>query len=223
MASGSKDQTVRVWDVASGQLQTTLTGHIWPVGRVVFLPDGKRLASVSADLSVRIWDTETGQLENSFEWSGRNAIALAPNGNLIAAESGRTVKLIDLTTGKVSVTLQGDTGVPLCMDSTPDGSALIVGGTGVKLGLWDVETGQVRTTFQLREDNVESLSVSPDGRLLATCSYRNRFELWDTTTGKRSRAVETHGGNVRCVAFAPDGKLAVANSNATVAIWSNPD
>ncbi|MDP6059975.1 MAG: hypothetical protein QGH33_13835, partial [Pirellulaceae bacterium] len=66
LASGSKDQTVRVWDVASGQLQTTLTGHIWPVGRVVFLPDGKRLASVSADLSVRIWDTETGQLENSF-------------------------------------------------------------------------------------------------------------------------------------------------------------
>ncbi|MDP6466662.1 MAG: hypothetical protein QF918_02925 [Pirellulaceae bacterium] len=32
LASGSKDQTVRVWDVASGQLQMTLTGHIWPVG-----------------------------------------------------------------------------------------------------------------------------------------------------------------------------------------------
>ena len=56
LASSSVDQTVKLWDVASGQETLTLKGHKAWVFNVTFSPDGHRLASCSYDGTVRIWD-----------------------------------------------------------------------------------------------------------------------------------------------------------------------
>ena len=62
LASGSADDTVRLWDVATGQQDgSPLTGHTDPVTSVAFSPDGKTLASGSADGTVRLWDVATGR------------------------------------------------------------------------------------------------------------------------------------------------------------------
>jgi WD40 repeat protein len=44
-ASGSGDRTVRVWDVVTGQAESTLDDHSGPVYTVVFSPDGNKLNS----------------------------------------------------------------------------------------------------------------------------------------------------------------------------------
>jgi WD40 repeat protein len=62
LASGSYDDTVRVWDTQTGQCQQTLEGHSHLVSSVVFSPDGSRLASGSHDGTVRVWDV-TGMTE----------------------------------------------------------------------------------------------------------------------------------------------------------------
>ena len=56
VASGSGDNTVRVWDVQTGQCEFTLEGHSGGVISVVFSPDGSRVASGSGDNTVRVWD-----------------------------------------------------------------------------------------------------------------------------------------------------------------------
>src|SRR5262249_8547424 len=57
LASGSEDDTLILWDVASRQpLGPPLTGHIATVTSVAFSPDGKTLASGSGDKTVLLWD-----------------------------------------------------------------------------------------------------------------------------------------------------------------------
>ena len=62
LASGSYDNTVRLWDVATGKAQgEPLKGHTDRVQGVAFSPDGKLLASASNDKTVRLWDVESGK------------------------------------------------------------------------------------------------------------------------------------------------------------------
>ena len=59
LASGSRDNTVRVWDLATGKSQRR--SHDSDVTAVSFSPDGKTLASGSRDNTVRVWDLATGK------------------------------------------------------------------------------------------------------------------------------------------------------------------
>ena len=64
VASGSSDNTVRLWDAVTGEEQATLTGHMASVTSVVFSSDGSMVASGSEDYKVQLWDVVTGEEES---------------------------------------------------------------------------------------------------------------------------------------------------------------
>lgn len=59
LASGSKDKTIRVWDLQAGTCLRTLKGHASPVEQLVLAPNGK-LVSLSTDCELRVWDVDAG-------------------------------------------------------------------------------------------------------------------------------------------------------------------
>ena len=61
LASGSGDKTTKLWDVKSGSLIRTLTGHTDPVYSVAFSPDGNLLASGSSDGTLLFGDVEVAK------------------------------------------------------------------------------------------------------------------------------------------------------------------
>ena len=67
LASASFDDTVKVWDVASGHETITLRGHTLAVQSVAWSPDGRRLASGGYDHVVKIWDARKGYAEEAAE------------------------------------------------------------------------------------------------------------------------------------------------------------
>ena len=60
IVSGSRDQTVRVWDASTGNNLKVLESHTDSVTSVAFSPNGKQIVSGSYDKSVRVWDASTG-------------------------------------------------------------------------------------------------------------------------------------------------------------------
>jgi tetratricopeptide (TPR) repeat protein len=96
LASASYDQTVRVWDAASGQELLALKGHTDQVYGVSFSPDGRRLASASYDQTVRVWDAASGQELLALKGHTRpfSGVSFSPDGRRLASASrDRTVRV----------------------------------------------------------------------------------------------------------------------------------
>jgi WD40 repeat protein len=63
IASGSGDNTIRVWDARTGEaVMEPIQGHTKWVSSVAFSPDGAHIVSGSSDNTIRVWDARTGVL-----------------------------------------------------------------------------------------------------------------------------------------------------------------
>jgi len=108
LASASYDDTIKLWDTATGQCRQTLEGHRNSVYSVAFSGDGCTLASASYDHTVKLWDTATGQCRQTLEGHRNSVQSVAFSGDgctLASASDDHTVKLWDTATGQCRQTL----------------------------------------------------------------------------------------------------------------------
>jgi Protein kinase domain/WD domain, G-beta repeat len=80
--SGSRDETLRIWDAASWECVRALEGHTKDVTSVSFSPDGRRGLSGSRDKTLRLWDVASGEclqvLEGHTTWV--QSVSFSPDG-----------------------------------------------------------------------------------------------------------------------------------------------
>ncbi|OYD87099.1 serine/threonine protein kinase [Nostoc sp. 'Peltigera membranacea cyanobiont' 213] len=106
LATGSDDNTIKLWEVNTGQLICTLVGHSWSVVAVAFTADGETLLSASCDKTVKLWKVSTA--EEIVTLSGHidsvSAVAVSKVRQLIASGSkDKTIKLWQLVEQCVGV------------------------------------------------------------------------------------------------------------------------
>ncbi|MCX4967031.1 hypothetical protein OHA98_19870 [Streptomyces sp. NBC_00654] len=142
LATERDDGKVRLWDMATGRLRRTLTGHTDGVGLLAFSPDGRTLATAGEDRVVRLWDTATGRLRKRLPGyiNPRHFLEFSPDNRTLATAGidDRTVRLWDTKTDTVVATLSGHTGMTTVVDFSPDGRTLATSSNDRTVRLWDV-------------------------------------------------------------------------------------
>ena len=102
IVTASADNTARIWDAATGQVQHTLTGHSDQVNSAAYSRDGGRIVTASTDGTARIWNAATGQA--LWTLTGHhgpvNGAAFSPDGQTVATVADKTVRLWDAQTGQ---------------------------------------------------------------------------------------------------------------------------
>ncbi len=209
LASGSKDQTIRLWDVATGEHKQTLTGHSAPVTKITFSPDGSTFVSVSDDKTIYLWDTTTGKRIKTLANQGVitnqlgdqeiiERVFFSPDGGTFATvRFNNTIRLWDTTTGELTQTLTSqDTDVKQADSQekiqdvlfSPD-KRTVVSITGRdKIRLWDIATGKHKQLAD-RTLYLKSVCLSADGKTLATADIDHTIRFWDTSTGKQKKSI----------------------------------
>jgi WD40 repeat protein len=222
LASASKDQTVRLWDVHSRKSLATLEGHNGPVTAVAFSPDGKFLASASFDNTVVLWDVESRQPVATLEGhtGAVSGVAFSPDGKRLASASfDRTIILWDMESRKPVATLEGNKGPVLGVAFSPNGKRLASANEELVM-LWDVDSHKLLAGLAGHGGPVTNVAFSPDGKRLASASFDQTVILWNVETRKALATLEGHRDAVMGVAFSPDGKrLASAGEDQDVMLW----
>ena len=246
LATGSNDNLIHLWDVATGDRLSTLTGHEDGIVSVSFSPDRKRLLSSSVDQTVRLWDAGTGQTLIVFRPSddedpnvskvarlisdSRSILMVstdgpvsnphfAQNGSSVIATSGNSIRSWDSLTGAELKVLVDDIEGHSHLALSPDGRALAVHMADESVSVRSALSGRVLITLKGHAGPITTLRFSPDSRSVMTGSNDGTAKVWDLHTGKTLRTFN-HSGEVHDVAYSRDGKtIATGGSDDTVKLW----
>ncbi|PYS77148.1 MAG: hypothetical protein DMF66_10875, partial [Acidobacteria bacterium] len=196
VASGSADNTARLWDAETGRELRRLAGHAGYVRAVAFSPDGRTLASGSTDGTVRVWDVATGAEVKTLAGAGSVvSLAFSPDGHALAAGTmEKTIKLFDANSWVESRTLAGHQNQVTSLAFGAGGRTLASGCKDGSVKLWDVSTGRELRALAGHAGLVKSVAFSPDGQLLASASFDGTVKLWKTADGSEARTLRGFAG-----------------------------
>ena len=130
LASGSADNTIILWDAATGQYKQTLTGHKRAVYSIAFSPDGQVLASGSWDKTIILWDTTTWKYIHILTGHEKvvYSVAFSPDRKILASGSAdKAIILWDATIGRHIETFTRHRKAIYGVAFSPDGQTLVSG------------------------------------------------------------------------------------------------
>jgi WD40 repeat protein len=234
LASGSWDNTVKVWAVTAGEEQRslkelqTLTAHNDAVLSVAFSPDGSVVASGSWDNRIWLWDRRTGQRLRQLRGhtGGIVALAFSADGKWLASGSeDRTARVWIVETGRLLVTLPGLEGdvESIAFAGPPPRHQLATADENGTIRIWDLDArGQREALATLRghERPVSAIAFNPPQDQLASGSWDRTVRLWNLKTKVEHNLGTAHTDSVTAVAFNPDGRVLLsAGKDGAVRVW----
>jgi polar amino acid transport system permease protein len=183
----SSDGVVIRWDLGAGQTRTLLAIRGEDLNDAKVSADGSLLATIANDRIVRIWDLTTGQALQTLGpgEDTRLAVALSPDGAVVAAGDGANVQVWDVQTGQAAGRLEG-----YCDDETRTTPEACQAADADWMG---------------HDEEVTVLAFSPDGQILASGSADTTIVFWDLESSTVASPAAGHWAAVTTMVFSEDG------------------
>jgi WD40 repeat protein/serine/threonine protein kinase len=224
LVTGSKDHTLKLWEVNKGLCQRTLEGHADAVNAVCFSATGRHAVSGSSDRTLRLWDVADGSCLHVFEGHTDSVSSVCIDSDGIHALSGsadRTLKVWELSAGRCVQTLTGHeariTAVCFGLDrhwalsaSDKDDNAAA---TEPSVRLWNLREGACQYIYRGHTERISALCVHPQASLALSGSWDKTLKVWDLSSEECVSTLTGHGARVTAVCFTPDGRRIVSGSD----------
>ncbi len=226
VVSGSADNTLKVWDLDSGQLLHTLNEHSARVWAVTITPDGEKIISSSSDNTLKIWDLASGQLLHTLighsHWV--KVVTVTPDGERVVSGSrDGTLKVWDLANGQLLHTLRGHSDYVWAATVTPDGERVVSCSWDNTLKVWHLASGQLLHTLRAYSRNfVNAVTITPDGERVVSGGGFGTLNIWDLASGQLLHTLRGHStpSDLWAITVTPDGSRVVSgSSDHTLKIW----
>ena len=223
VATGSYDQTVRIWDPATRREVRNLVGHAAAVTAISVSPDGRFLASASRDKTVRVWDPISGKevfvLAGHTDWIF--SVAWSHDGKrLVSSSADRTVRVWDTAERRELLCCEGHKGIVTQVRFLPSWQRQVISASyDTSLRIWSLSDGALAKSLGTPSmEAVRALAISPEGEYAFSGGADSQVRVWDLATGSVD-ALAGHTGPVVALA-SPDGNtLGSGSHDGTIKIW----
>jgi len=141
-----------LWDVQTGKIQDTLSGHTDDITSITFSPDGNTLASGGDDKTIRLWDLSTGEqklLLSDPQW--REVFSISHD-------------------------------LALKLSFSPDGRILASGISEGEIYLWDIDTGEQIKILKGHTGSIRKITFNKETKTLMSYSSDGTVLIWDISS-----------------------------------------
>ncbi len=234
IATDSRDETTRFWDVSSIYLKQsntiintkhTITKESFHANDVLFTSDGKEVVCVSWKDKISILNTKTYEpimTSNLHPDCETTSTAFSPTQEIIAVGSDNgKIYLYDRITNELIITLTAHKEHVDVLTFSPDGKTLASASLYEKsIKLWDTHTANHIKTFKGHESYIRGLAFSPDGETLTSGSGDGTIRNWDIHSGDNIIKYTGYSEYVMNIAYNPNGnQIASKTSDHTIRLW----
>ncbi len=219
IVSATLEGSIQLWDAGTGKLRHTANIPEKAAYRQVLAVEGKIIHLFFSPGVYRALDADTGkELRQVKLADAANPAftAMTPDGTTLAITYGDgTLRLIDLTNGKTSLTLKLDGDEIYSLAFSRDGKLLALGDAAGQVRLLDAATGNVRVQIPTPLKAVQHLAFAPDGKKLLTTGYVEEPAIvWNVPAGTElCRLAWDAKWLVFCSAFSPDSRCVALGSH----------
>ena len=238
LASGAKDDNVRVWTVPQGRCIAVGSGHVGAVGCVAFStrPNGGFLVSGCSDKLLKVWDTGSLLLDVEIPETLKttaavaahekdiNAVAVAPNDSIVASASqDRTVKIWRMPDLSLLRTLRGHKRGVWSLAFSPIDQAIATSSGDKTVKLWALKDGSCLRTFEGHLTSVLRVQFLSSGTQLVTAGGDGLLKLWNVRDTECINTFDAHEDKVWALSLS-DKKgdfLASGGGDGSLVVWED--
>jgi len=222
IASGSQDNTIKIWDIEKKEAIYTLKGHtsiIWDIREL----EGNKLISASDDNTSKVWQfNEKTKSYDSFDLCNSHrhisSIAVLKNNKVILA-TGKILYLYDLKTKKQESFLDIPKGGVWAIRELSNGDVAVGLGNGLLYILKITDELIVKTKFVQGHKKTINCIIELENHKLVTSSDENDLILWDPNDPESMFLLKGHTDVVTCLCFISGTKFASSSRDKTLKIW----
>jgi len=202
-ASGSDDQTIRIWDLSTGDCLKKLEAHTEETPNAEHHPfcvsPIHNLLISGTKSTIKIWEIETYTLLQTitgYMFPLYN-LMLSRDESLLIAGAYKQIKIWDLLTGECRFTIEGHLSDVYSLAISLDNQKLVSGSDDKTIKIWDLKTGELIRTLVGHAECVYALGITPDNQYVVSGTlgyHKKEIIIWDLESGARLYTLTPRNG-----------------------------